>query len=142
MSNFQGKVALVTGAAGGIGLATAKAFADAGASLIVADSNIALLEAAAGGLRSLGHQVLAVGCDVTDRNQVNAMIEKTVKTYGKLDAAFNNAGINCDGAPMAETEDAEFDNIINVNLRGMWNCMKAELRQMTAQGNGAIVNCS
>ena len=142
MSNFQGKVVLVTGAAGGIGLATAKAFADAGASLIVADSNIALLETAAVGLRSAGNQVLVVGCDVTDRSQVNAMIDKTVKTYGKLDAAFNNAGINCDGAPMAETEDAEFDNIINVNLRGVWNCMKAELRQMIAQGSGAIVNCS
>jgi NAD(P)-dependent dehydrogenase (short-subunit alcohol dehydrogenase family) len=140
--SFQGKVALVTGAAGGIGLAAARAFGDAGASVVVVDSNAALLETAAAKLRSVGHQVLALGCDVTDRSQVNAMIEKTVKAYGGLDAAFNNAGINCDGAPMAETEDAEFDNIIDVNLRGVWNCMKAELRQMIAQGSGAIVNCS
>jgi NAD(P)-dependent dehydrogenase (short-subunit alcohol dehydrogenase family) len=140
--SFKGQVVLVTGAAGGIGLATARAFGDAGASVIVADSNIALLETAAVGLRSAGHQVLPLGCDVTDRVQVKAMIEQAVKTYGRLDAAFNNAGINCDGAPMAETEDTEFDNIININLRGVWNCMKGELRQMTAQGSGAIVNCS
>ncbi|MCP1852564.1 NAD(P)-dependent dehydrogenase (short-subunit alcohol dehydrogenase family) [Bradyrhizobium sp. USDA 4508] len=70
------------------------------------------------------------------------MIEQAIETYGKLDAAFNNAGINCDAAPLVETEDAEFDNIIDVNLRGVWNCMKAELRHMTAQGSGAIVNCS
>ena len=140
--SFEGKVALVTGAAGGIGLATAKAFAVAGASVVVADSNMALLETAAAELRSEGHQVLAIGCDVRDRAQVNAMIEQAVETYGRLDAAFNNAGINCDGAPLVDTEDTEFDNIIDVNLRGVWNCMKAELRHMTARGRGAIVNCS
>jgi NAD(P)-dependent dehydrogenase (short-subunit alcohol dehydrogenase family) len=70
------------------------------------------------------------------------MIAEAVETYGRLDAAFNNAGINCDGAPLLETDDDEFDNILDVNLRGVWNCMKAELRQMMAQGNGAIVNCS
>ena len=142
MKLFEGQVVLVTGAGGGIGLATASAFAQAGASVIVADSNAALLETAADGLRSAGQQVLAVSCDVTDRGQVKAMNEQAVKTYGRLDAAFNNAGINCDGAPMGETEDDEFDNIVNVNLRGVWNCMKAELRQMTTQGSGAIVNCS
>ncbi len=110
--------------------------------LIVADSNAALLETAADGLRSADHQALAVTGDVTDPGQVKAMIEQAVRTYGRLDAAFNNAGINCDGAPMIETEDDEFDNIVNVNLRGVWNCMKAELRQMMAQGSGAIVNCS
>jgi NAD(P)-dependent dehydrogenase (short-subunit alcohol dehydrogenase family) len=142
MKLFEGQVALVTGAGGGIGLATASAFAEAGASVIVADSDAALLQTAADGLRSAGHQTLAVTCDVTDRGQVKEMIEQAVRTYGRLDAAFNNAGINCDGAPMIETEDDEFDNIVNVNLRGVWNCMKAELRQMMAQGSGAIVNCS
>jgi NAD(P)-dependent dehydrogenase (short-subunit alcohol dehydrogenase family) len=142
MKLFEGKVALVTGAGGGIGLATASAFAEAGASVIMADSNPTLLEEAAGDLRSAGHEVLAVTCDVTDRNQVRAMTEQAVGAYGRLDAAFNNAGINCDGAPMLETEDEEFDSILNVNLRGVWNCMKAELRQMMAQGSGAIVNCS
>ncbi|OCK58988.1 glucose 1-dehydrogenase [Bradyrhizobium sp. LMTR 3] len=142
VDSFEGKVALVTGAAGGIGLATARAFGVAGASLVVADSNIALLEIAAAELRSAGHEVLAIGCDVTDRSQVNAMIEQAIETYGKLDAAFNNAGINCDGAPLVETEDTEFDNIIDVNLRGTWNCMKAELRHMNARRSGTIVNCS
>jgi NAD(P)-dependent dehydrogenase (short-subunit alcohol dehydrogenase family) len=142
MKLFEGKVALVTGAGGGIGLATASAFAEAGASVIMADSNATLLEEAVGDLRSAGHEVLAVTCDVTDRNQVRAMTQQAGGAYGRPDAAFNNAGINCDGAPMLETEDEEFDSILNVNLRGVWNCMKAELRQMRAQGSGAIVNCS
>jgi NAD(P)-dependent dehydrogenase (short-subunit alcohol dehydrogenase family) len=111
-------------------------------SVIMAGSNATLLEEAAGDLRSAGHEVLAVTCDVTDRNQVRAMTEQAVVAYGRLDAAFNNAGINCDSAPMLETEDEEFDSILDVNLRGVWNCMKAELRQMMAQGSGAIVNCS
>jgi NAD(P)-dependent dehydrogenase (short-subunit alcohol dehydrogenase family) len=140
--DFHGQVALVTGAGGGIGLATARAFAEAGASVMMADSNAALLEEAASALRSAGHEVLAVTCDVRDRNQVSAMTQQAVKAYGRLDAAFNNAGINCDGAPMLETDDEEFDNILDVNLRGTWNCMKVELRQMIAQGSGAIVNCS
>jgi NAD(P)-dependent dehydrogenase (short-subunit alcohol dehydrogenase family) len=142
MKSFEGQVALVTGAGGGIGLAAASAFAEAGASVIVADRDSALIETAADVLRSAGHQALAVTCDVTDRGQVKAMVEQAVSTYGRLDAAFNNAGINCDAAPMSETEDDEFDNILNVNLRGVWNCMKAELRQMMAQSSGAIVNCS
>src|ERR1700733_12620380 len=142
MKSFEGQVALVTGAGGGIGLATASAFAVAGASVIVADRDAALVETAADELRSAGHEALAVTCDVTDRSQVRAMIEQAVRTYGRLDAAFNNAGINCDSAPLSETEDDTFDNIVNVNLRGVWNCMKAELRQMMAQGSGAIVNCS
>jgi NAD(P)-dependent dehydrogenase (short-subunit alcohol dehydrogenase family) len=140
--DFHGQVALVTGAGGGIGLATASAFAEAGASVIMADRNAALLEEASSALRSAGHEVLAVTCDVRDRNQVRAMTEQAIAAYGKLDAAFNNAGINCDGAPLLETEDEEFDSILDVNLRGVWNCMKAELRQMIAQGSGAIVNCS
>jgi NAD(P)-dependent dehydrogenase (short-subunit alcohol dehydrogenase family) len=139
---FVGKVALVTGAGGGIGLATAKAFAEAGASVILADNDAALLEEAVNRLRSTGRKVLAIACDVRDRSQVGGMIAEAVETYGRLDAAFNNAGINCDGAPVLETDDEEFDNIIDVNLRGVWNCMKAELRQMMAQGSGAIVNCS
>jgi NAD(P)-dependent dehydrogenase (short-subunit alcohol dehydrogenase family) len=105
MKFFEGKVALVTGAGGGIGLAAAKAFAEVGASVVVADNNPALLEPAAEGLLSAGHQVLPVACDVTDRGQVNAMIEQAVRTYGRLDAGFNNAGINSGGAPLLDTED-------------------------------------
>jgi len=139
---LEGKVALVTGAGGGIGLATAKAFAEAGASVVVADRDEELIGKAAEGLRSAGYTTIGVTCDVTDKAQVTAMIEQAVDTYGRLDAAFNNAGVNSDSAPLLDTDDEEFDRIINVNLRGMWNCMKAELRQMLAQGSGAIVNCS
>jgi NAD(P)-dependent dehydrogenase (short-subunit alcohol dehydrogenase family) len=140
--SFEGKVALVTGAGGGIGLATARAFAEAGASVVLVDWNAALLQEAGESFKSAGHKVAAVTCDVADRDQVRTAIEEAVAAFGRLDAAFNNAGINCAGAPMLESDDEEFDRIIDVNLRGVWNCMKAELRQMTAQGDGAIVNCS
>jgi NAD(P)-dependent dehydrogenase (short-subunit alcohol dehydrogenase family) len=140
--NFAGKVALVTGAGGGIGLATATAFAEAGASVIVADRDAERIGTAAEGLRAAGHKAIGVTCDVTERAQVTAMIAQAVRTYGRLDAAFNNAGINSDSAPLLETGDDEFDRIINVNLRGVWHCMKAELRQITAQRSGAIVNCA
>ena len=139
---LAGKVALVTGAGGGIGLASAKAFAEAGASVVVADRNAETICKAAEGLRSAGHNAIGVVCDVTDKAQVTRMIDQAVATYGRLDAAFNNAGINSEGASLLETSDDEFDRIIDVNLRGVWNCMKAELRQMIAQGSGAIVNCS
>jgi NAD(P)-dependent dehydrogenase (short-subunit alcohol dehydrogenase family) len=139
---FAGKVALVTGAGAGIGFASAKAFAEAGASVVLADRNGETIGKAAEGLRLAGHKVAGLVCDVSDKAQVVKMVEQAVATYGRLDAAFNNAGINANGAPLLETSDDEFDSIINVNLRGVWNCMKAELRQMVAQGSGAIVNCS
>ena len=139
---FRGKVALVTGAGGGIGLATAKAFAEAGASVVLADRNAETIDAAAETLRAAGHDAIGVCCDVTDVDQVKAMVDRAVTTYGRLDAAFNNAGVNTDSAAMLETSDDDFERVINVNLRGVWNCMKAELRQMMAQGSGAIVNCS
>jgi NAD(P)-dependent dehydrogenase (short-subunit alcohol dehydrogenase family) len=139
---LEGRVALVTGAARGIGLATAKAFAEAGASVVVADRDAGSLGKATAGLRSAGYNAIGVTCDVTDKAQVKAMIAQAVDTYGRLDAAFNNAGVNSDSAPLLETDDDEFERVINVNLRGVWHCMKAELRQMTTQGSGAIVNCS
>jgi len=139
---FDGKVALVTGAGGGIGLATAEAFAKAGASVIVADRDEETIGKAAEGLRKAGHNAIGVACDVTDTAQTEAMIERAVSTYGRLDAAFNNAGVNSEAAAFLETSDNEFERVMNVNLRGVWNCMKVELRQMMAQGSGAIVNCS
>jgi NAD(P)-dependent dehydrogenase (short-subunit alcohol dehydrogenase family) len=114
----------------GIGLARATASAEAGASVILADKDAAPLVTATEALRAAGRNATAVTCDATDRSQVKAMIEHVVRTYGRLDAAFNNAGINCDAAPLIDTEDEEFDNVVNVNLRGVWNCMKAELRQI------------
>lgn len=139
---LAGNVALVTGAGRGIGLATAKALADAGASVVIVDRDEEAISTAAERLRSAGHNAIAVTCDVTDKVQVAAMVDRAVGTYGRLDSAFNNAGVNSDSAPLLATSDEEFERIIDINLRGVWNCMKAELRQMMAQGAGVIVNCS
>jgi NAD(P)-dependent dehydrogenase (short-subunit alcohol dehydrogenase family) len=139
---FDGKVALVTGAGVGIGLATAEAFAKSGASVVLADRNGETVAKATGDLRAAGYNAMGVTCDVTDAAQVGAMIERAVSTYGRLDAAFNNAGVNSEAATFLEISDNEFERVMAVNLRGVWNCMKGEVRQMMAQGNGAIVNCS
>jgi NAD(P)-dependent dehydrogenase (short-subunit alcohol dehydrogenase family) len=141
-SSFENTVALVTGAASGMGLATAKAFAERGASVVLADSNEASVHAAVEDLVAAGHKALAIRCDVVDERQVATMLEQTVSTFGRLDAAFNNAGVQ---SPIAETADAsgeEFDRVNGINLRGVWNCMKYELLQMRKQGTGAIVNNS
>jgi NAD(P)-dependent dehydrogenase (short-subunit alcohol dehydrogenase family) len=140
--SFDGKVALVTGAGSGIGLATAKAFAEVGASVVLADINEEAARSAAEALNAAAHKTIAVRCDVTDEAQVAAMVDRTVSAFGRLDAAFNNAGVN---SPYMETADAsgeEFDRVNAINLRGVWSCMKYELRQMREQGCGAIVNCS
>jgi NAD(P)-dependent dehydrogenase (short-subunit alcohol dehydrogenase family) len=140
--SFEGKVALVTGAGAGIGLATAQAFAAAGAAVALADVDEDAVRFAAEKLLARGLKAVAIRCNVANRSDVATMVDQTVSLFGRLDAAFNNAGVNSDSACLLETKDAEFDRIVNVNLRGVWNCMKAELRQMTAQGSGAIVNCS
>jgi NAD(P)-dependent dehydrogenase (short-subunit alcohol dehydrogenase family) len=140
--SFENKVALVTGAASGMGLAAAKAFAEAGAAVALADVNESAVRAAADSLTSSGHRAIAIQCDVADMEQVAAMVEKTVAEFGRLDAAFNNAGVQ---SPVAETADADpkdYDFVMGVNLRGVWNCMKYELLQMRKQGSGAIVNNS
>ncbi|APW64114.1 SDR family NAD(P)-dependent oxidoreductase [Paludisphaera borealis] len=140
--SFEDKIALVTGAGSGMGLATAKAFAEAGASVVLADSNEESVRAAAEELIAAGNKALAIRCDVAVEDQVAAMVEQAVATFGRLDAAFNNAGVQ---SPVAETADAsgeEFDLVNAVNLRGVWNCMKYELLQMRKQGSGAIVNNS
>ncbi|HTU47769.1 MAG TPA: SDR family NAD(P)-dependent oxidoreductase [Bryobacteraceae bacterium] len=140
--SFEKKVALVTGAASGLGLATAKAFAEAGASVVLADCNEQEVKAAAKQLADKGHKTLAVICDVSDDAQVEAMVKQTVARFGRLDTAYNNAGIQ---NVLAETADAtrdDYDRVMAVNLRGVWSCMKFELQVMREQGSGAIVNCS
>ena len=138
----ENNVALVTGAGSGRGLATAKAFAEAGASVVLAGHHEASVRAVAEELVAAGHKALAIRCDVADEAQVAAMVEQTVSTFGRLDAAFNNAGVQ---SPIAETADAsgeEFDRVHAINLRGVWSCMKYELLQMPKQGSGVIVNTS
>ena len=140
--SFENKVALVTGAASGMGLATAKAFAEAGAAVALADVNGDGARAAADALVAAGHKALGIRCDVADLDEVEAMVKQTVSTFGRLDMAFNNAGVQ---SPVAETADADpkdYDFVMGVNLRGIWNCMKHELLQMRKQGSGAIVNNS
>lgn len=137
---FSGKVALVTGAASGMGLATARAFAEVGAAVVLADFKEDAVKAAAAELVAAGYQAIAVRCDVADDAQVEAMVDRTVSEFGRLDAAFNNAGVMARIAPTAESTREEWDRVIGVNLRGVWSCMKHELRQMERQGSGAIVN--
>jgi NAD(P)-dependent dehydrogenase (short-subunit alcohol dehydrogenase family) len=138
--DFGGKVALVTGAASGMGLATAKAFVEAGAAVVLADFNEDAVKAAAAELVAIGHRAIAIRCDVADDAQVAEMVDRTVAEFGRLDAAFNNAGVMARIAPTAESTREEWDRVIGVNLRGVWSCMKHELRQMERQGGGAIVN--
>src|SRR5712672_2850818 len=139
---FENKVALVTGAASGLGLATARAFAESGASVVLADWHEKAVRSAAEELSAQGHKALAVGCDVADDTQVEAMVEQTVATFGRLDAAYNNAGVQNTVAEAADATREDFDRVISINLRGVWSCMKFELRQMLRQDSGAIVNCS
>jgi NAD(P)-dependent dehydrogenase (short-subunit alcohol dehydrogenase family) len=140
--SFVNKVALVTGAASGLGLATAKAFAEAGAAVVLADWNGIEVQAAAKDLAAKGHKTLAVTCDVSDDAQVEAMVKKTVAEFGRLDAAYNNAGIQNQLAETADVSRDDYDRVMAVNLRGVWSSMKFELQQMRKQGSGAIVNCS
>ena len=140
--DFNGQVALVTGAGSGMGLATAQAFAEAGAAVVLADINEDALRAATDELTAAGHQALGVTCDVSDEDQVAAMVERAVATFGRLDMAFNNAGIQVPPSDAADEPAENFDRVNAINLRGVWACMKHELRQMRAQGSGAIVNCS
>ena len=139
---FEGQVALVTGASSGMGLATARAFAEQGASVALADINEDALRAATDELTAAGHDVLGVVCDVSDEDQVAALVERTVATFGRLDTAFNNAGIMIASSDAADEPADNFDQVNAINLRGVWACMKHELRQMREQGSGAIVNCS
>ena len=140
--DFEGKVALVTGAGSGMGLATARAFAEAGASVMLADVRKDAVHSAAEQLAADGYKAIAACCDVSDDAQVASMIDQTVTTFGRLDAAFNNAGVMAALAETADSTREEWDRVIGINLRGVWSCMKHELQQMLQQGSGAIVNCS
>jgi len=138
--DFSGKVALVTGAAAGMGLATANAFAEAGAAVVLADFKEEAVRAGAKKLVDAGYKAISVRCDVSDDAQVEAMVERTVAEFGRLDAAFNNAGVMAHIAPTADSTREDWERVIGINRRGVWSCMKYELRQMQRQGSGAIVN--
>jgi NAD(P)-dependent dehydrogenase (short-subunit alcohol dehydrogenase family) len=138
--NFSGQVALVTGAAAGIGRATAQAFAAEGLNVVVSDVDAAGGEATVELIRQAGGEATFVRCDVSKDADVQALMAATVAAYGRLDYAFNNAGIEIEKGKLNEGTEAEFDAIMNVNVKGVWLCMKYQLPLLLAQGGGAIVN--
>jgi NAD(P)-dependent dehydrogenase (short-subunit alcohol dehydrogenase family) len=119
-----------------------KAFAESGASVVLADWNEKSVRSAAEELKAQGHKALAIRCDVADDGQVEAMVCETLATFGRLDAAYNNAGVQNVLAETADTTREDYDRVMAINLRGVWSCMKFELQQMRKQGSGTIVNCS
>jgi len=139
---YAGKVVLVTGAATGMGETSAVEFAKAGAKVVVADSNEDAGRATVADIIETGGEAKFVKVDVSNSESVKAMVDQTIAWYGRLDCAFNNAGIMEENAKLADVDEAMFDRIIAVNMKGVFLCMKYELPVMVAQGKGAIVNTS
>ena len=142
---LEGKSALITGGGGGIGRATALIFAREGARIAVADANLDAAKETVAQVNAVGGQAMSLTGDVTDSTAVQAMVQSVVSAYGRIDCAFNNAGIagyqvDAAGKKTHEWSDEAFDRMIAVNLRGVWLCMKHELAQMMPQGGGVIVN--
>ena len=137
--NYAGKVVMITGASSGIGRATALAFGRQGAKICIGD-----VSAGAGEtvelIKKEGGEALFVKTDVTQASSVEALVRATVDAFGALDCAFNNSGILPPTKPLAETEDSDFDKVIAVDLKGVFLCMKYEIRHMLKAGGGAIVN--
>ena len=140
--DFSGQVALVTGASMGMGLAAATAFAESGAKVVLGDVNEAALEEATTKLTADGHDVLGVRCDVSQETDVANLVDAAVNQYGRLDMAFNNAGIMVPATDAAVETLEQYERVQAVNLRGVWASIKHELRIMGPQGSGAIVNNS
>jgi NAD(P)-dependent dehydrogenase (short-subunit alcohol dehydrogenase family) len=139
-TSFHDRIVLITGAGGGIGREAALQFARAGASLALSDRDPALLEETRRQVADLGGRVSARLVDVTDGEAVRDLIAATVAEFGRLDVAFNNAGIEEEDTPLASGDEALFDRIMAVNVKGVWLCLKHQLAVMTAQGHGSIVN--
>src|ERR687892_1318800 len=140
--NYAGKVAFVTGAGSGIGRATALAFAREGASVVASDISEQYVRDTARRIEEASGRTLAVACDVTRSEDVKAALDETIETFGRLDVAFNNAGVENEVKPMADVTEEEWDRIVDINLRGVFLCMKYEVPLMLGQGGGSIVNTS
>lgn len=140
--DFTGCAALVTGAASGMGLATAKAFAASGASVLLADRSEDQVMEAAEAIATDGGKTVGFACDVTDETQVKDMVARAAAEFGRLDFAYNNAGVQSEAKETADLDSAEYDRVVGINLRGIWLCMKYELERMRSVDAGAIVNCS
>jgi NAD(P)-dependent dehydrogenase (short-subunit alcohol dehydrogenase family) len=142
---LEGKSALITGAGSGIGRAAALAFVREGAWVAAADRNLDAAKATVAAIEAMGGEAVAIACDVTDDMQVAAMVAAAVNAFGGLDCAFNNAGVapyqlNSAGVLTADLEEASWLGLIDVNLHGVWRCLRHEVAQMRKQGSGAIVN--
>src|SRR3954454_15304426 len=142
IKRFEDKTAFITGAASGIGRATAVAYAGEGARVVVMDRDKATLQETAEHVKAAGAEVLAITCDVSKPEEVEAAVAQAVKTFGRIDCAFNNAGVENKAAPLHQIELQEWDRILNINLRGAFVCMKHEIAQMVRQGGGVVVNTS
>jgi NAD(P)-dependent dehydrogenase (short-subunit alcohol dehydrogenase family) len=139
---LAGKVALITGASSGIGAAAARVFAAEGATVVLLARREQHLKELAADLTAEGHQALAVPTDVTRAEEVRRAVQEAVERFGRLDAAFNNAGFGLPQTPLHLMDDADYDLIMDVNVRGVWNCLRAEIPAMLASGGGSIVNTS
>ncbi|TRO09143.1 SDR family oxidoreductase [Ectopseudomonas mendocina] len=137
---IAGRVALVTGAANGIGRATALAFASSGYKMVVSDIDSQAGQATVALIEAAGGEAVFIRCDVSCDAEVRRLIEQTVATYGRLDCAFNNAGIEIEKCKLADGNEEVFDAIMGVNVKGVWLCMKYQIAVMLAQGGGSIVN--
>jgi NAD(P)-dependent dehydrogenase (short-subunit alcohol dehydrogenase family) len=142
MKEFDGKVALVTGGGSGIGRATALAFAREGAKVVIADRNAQRGEKMVSTIRDAGGIASFRRTDVSVAAETEALVDYTMKTYGRLDLAFNNAGIEGDVKPLVDQTEANFDTVMDINVKGVWLSMKYEIPRMLEQGGGAIVNSS
>jgi len=140
--DFSGQVALVTGAASGIGRATVEAFVKAGAAVVLVDRDEEKLRSLLGEIATAGGKAIQIVGDVSDEDFAKAAVERAVADFGRLDMAYNNAGILGPMCPLTEETGEGYDAVNAVNLRGIWTFMKYELAQMKKQGRGAIVNCS
>lgn len=139
---FAGKVAFVTGATSGIGRGTALAFAREGANVVVADISEKGVQETARLIEELGTRALAVTCDVRKSADVKAAVDQAIATFGRIDVAFNNAGVEQPVAPIGDVTEDDWDRIVSINLRGVFLCMKHVLPVMLAQGGGSIINAS
>ena len=142
IDRFTSKVVFITGGDSGIGRAAAIAFAAEGARVAIVDRSAGALEEVKTSLENGGAEVVAIPCDVSSPEQVEAAVKQVVERFGRLDVAFNNAGVENKAAPVHEIELPEWDRILGINLRGAFICMKHELAQMVKQGGGVVVNTS